>query len=320
MRWIAAKKLGQFSRSPTFDRVVPDAFIWHRPVRRLKLTHYQLFRKAAVFVSPAASLFSSSFEPRRIFVIILFSMSWFRKRSPDPDPSKMNNTELLQAVDALGFDRETLELLIDPDLLYRVMQHYGYTSETASQRWEKKPRPGEVLLEIARREPDRAKLLRRFQHAQKEFAELSELLGRKEQQGFVPPGEKEFPEAEAGDVLCSFSPKGYSLVRIIAKTPVTLKAGQTYSFSGQRVTAFCDDFFLSIPVSMTDPVFASEQEARETVAAGNVTWKIIMVPMRPSGLRANIRVHVGKLPPDQLALDVYEDWKTRFEEGTVGSF
>lgn len=227
-----------------------------------------------------------------------------RKKSP----AEMDNTEILQAIDALKLDREMSEILIEPENLSLLLLHFGESEKQINARWEKKARPGEILLEIIEREPNPNKLLAIL-------AESSE----EPKHGFVPPAERHFDEGEEGDVFFSNSEKGFSMMRIVKKCSIPLLKGETYSFTGQRVTAPCDDQFMSVGVSLSE-YYPTEAEARKAFETNTVDWKVLMVPMRSGGIRATEREKIGRMEITPDLVELYEDWKEKFLAKEAGSF
>src|SRR6187551_658522 len=96
--------------------------------------------------------------------------------------------------------------------------------------------------------------------------------------GFIPQNDKQF-KGNAGDIFWAEGKKN-TLIRIVSKEMITLKTGHVYNISGRNVKAPGEDSFMSIGASLGEDHFESPEDARKAVSAGNINWKVMMVPMR----------------------------------------
>lgn len=137
---------------------------------------------------------------------------------------------------------------------------------------------------------------------------------------FVSELDKQFFH-QKGEVLAFVINEQFLLFKIIDIDAVGLQKGRTYNIAGIEITAPEDDFFLCIPITLSQQSFPTFEEAITTLKQNQIAWLNQLSPMRPSGIYSEKLFSTNTLLPiSQDELNTYMFWKQQFLQGFTGVY
>lgn len=137
---------------------------------------------------------------------------------------------------------------------------------------------------------------------------------------FVSDLDKQFFH-QKGEVLAFVLNGKYLLFKIIDIDTIKLQKGKSYNIAGIAITAPDDDFFLCIPITLSQKSFPTLEEAMATLNQNECSWLNQISPMRPSGIYSEkLFLTHTLLPITQDELNTYLLWKQQFFQGFTGVY